>query len=310
MISFQPLLRTFMRNILIIILLYLTCLPMLSQAQELNCTVAINSTQVQTTDRNVFKDMKTGLEQFMNTRKWTSDNFKNYEKINCSMLITITKMPAIGSFSASVQVRSARPIYNTNYTSQLFNFADRDWEFEYIESQPLEYNDNTYTTNLTSMLAFYAYVIIGMDYDSFSELGGTPYFQKALAVVNNAQSSNRPGWQSLGSNRNRYWLQENLNNSQMVDLRKAVYSYHRLAMDTFDKNPDQGREIILKGLKDIKKVRDINPSSILVISFFDAKGKEITNLFSDGNLQIRKQAYDIIVAIDPSNRMYDKMIQN
>jgi len=160
------------------------------------------------------------------------------------------------------------------------------------------------------MLAFYAYVIIGMDYDSFSELGGTPYFQKALAVVNNAQSSNRPGWQSLGSNRNRYWLQENLNNSQMVDLRKAVYSYHRLAMDTFDKNPDQGREIILKGLKDIKKVRDINPSSILVISFFDAKGKEITNLFSDGNLQIRKQAYDIIVAIDPSNRMYDKMIQN
>jgi hypothetical protein len=283
---------------------------MLSQAQELNCTVAINSTQVQTTDRNVFKDMKTGLEQFMNTRKWTPDNFKNYEKINCSMLITITRMPAIGSFSASVQVRSARPIYNTNYTSQLFNFADRDWEFEYIESQPLEYNDNTYTTNLTSMLAFYAYVIIGMDYDSFSELGGTPYFQKALAVVNNAQSSNRPGWQSLGSNRNRYWLQENLNNSQMVDLRKAVYSYHRLAMDTFDKNPDQGREIILKGLKDIKKVRDINPSSILVISFFDAKGKEITNLFSDGNLQIRKQAYDIIVAIDPSNRMYDKMIQN
>ncbi|HTJ49764.1 MAG TPA: DUF4835 family protein [Cyclobacteriaceae bacterium] len=299
-----------MRSILIIILLYLTCLPMLSQAQELNCTVAINSTQVQTTDRNVFKDMKTGLEQFMNTRKWTPDNFKNYEKINCSMLITITRMPAIGSFSASVQVRSARPIYNTNYTSQLFNFADRDWEFEYIESQPLEYNDNTYTTNLTSMLAFYAYVIIGMDYDSFSELGGTPYFQKALAVVNNAQSSNRPGWQSLGSNRNRYWLQENLNNSQMVDLRKAVYSYHRLAMDTFDKNPDQGREIILKGLKDIKKVRDINPSSILVISFFDAKGKEITNLFSDGNLQIRKQAYDIIVAIDPSNRMYDKMIQN
>ncbi|HEY8938039.1 MAG TPA: DUF4835 family protein [Cyclobacteriaceae bacterium] len=298
-----------MRSIFAIIL-FLTCLSTLSQAQELNCTVVINSTQVQTTDRNVFKDMKTGFEQFMNTRKWTPDNYKNYEKINCSMLVTITKMPAIGSFSASVQVRSARPIYNTNYSSQLFNFADRDWEFEYIESQPLEYNDNTYTTNLTSMLAFYAYVIIGLDYDSFSELGGTPYFQKALAVVNNAQSSNRPGWQSLGSNRNRYWLQENLNNSQMVDLRKAIYSYHRLAMDTFDKNPDQGREIILKGLKDIKKVRDINPSSILVISFFDAKGKEITNLFSDGDLQIRKQAYDIVVAIDPSNRMYDKMIQN
>jgi hypothetical protein len=190
------------------------------------------------------------------------------------------------------------------------NFADRDWQFEYIESQPLEYNDNTYTTNLTSMLAFYAYIIIGLDYDSFAELGGTPYFQRALAVVNNAQQANRQGWQALGSNRNRYWLQENLNNSQMTDLRKAIYSYHRLAMDTFDKTPDQSREIILKSLKDIKKVRDINPSSILVISFFDAKAKEIVSIFSSGNIQVRRQAYDLVSTMDPSNRIYDKMIQN
>ena len=296
------------RKILLFVFTLLSCTGF---GQELNCTVTINSTQIQTSDRGIFRDMKTAIEQFMNARKWTNDSYKNYERINCNMLITITKMPAIGSFAASVQVQSARPVYNTNYSSLVFNFADRDWEFEYIESLPLEYNDNTFTTNLTSMLAVYAYLIIGVDYDTFSELGGTSYYQRALQVVNNAQQSNRPGWQSLGSNRNRYWIVENLNNPQMTDLRKAIYSYHRLGLDTFDKDPDKSREIILKGLRDIKKVRDINPTSILVVSFFDAKGKELGNIFSAGNIQIRREVYDIITSIDPSNRSsYEKIIQN
>jgi hypothetical protein len=298
-----------MRKFILALLLMLPFSVLLGQ--ELSCSVTINATQIQTSDRGIFKEMKTSIEQFMNGRKWTNDAYKPHEKIKCNILITITKMPAIGSFNASVQVQSARPIYNTDYQSLLFNFADRDWEFDYIESLPLEYNDNTFTSNLTSMLAAYAYLIIGLDYDSFSELGGTPYYQKALQVVNNAQQSNRPGWQSLGSNRNRYWIVENFNNPQMQDLRKAIYSYHRLGMDTFDKNPDQSRQIILKGLRDIKKVRDINPNSILVISFFDAKGKELANIFSDGNIQLRREAYDIITSIDPSNRSsYEKMIQN
>lgn len=294
------------------ILLILGCIlsfPALSQ--ELNCSVSINYSQVQTSDVSVFRDMKNAIEQFMNGRKWTNDVYKPHEKILCNFLITITKMPAIGSFSASVQVQSARPVFNTTYTTLLFNFADREWEFEYIESMPLEYNDNTFSSNLTSMLAFYAYLIIGFDYDSFSELGGTPYFQRALAVVNNAQQSGNPGWQAIGSNRNRYWIIENLNNPQMADLRKAIYTYHRLGLDTFDSNPDESRQVILNGLKDIKKVRDINPNAILVISFFDAKGKELANIFSDGNIQVRRQAYDIITTIDPSNRsMYEKIIQN
>lgn len=292
-------------------MLILLCLTVTGRAQELNCIVTINSTQITTSDRGIFRDMKTAIEQFMNSRKWSTDSYKNYEKINCSMLITITKMPAIGNFSASVQIQAARPVFNTNYSSLIFNFADRDWEFEYIESLPLEYNDNTYTTNLTSMLALYAYLIIGVDYDTYSELGGSPYFQKALAVVNNAQQANRPGWQPLNSNRSRYWIVENYNNGQMVDIRKAMYAYHRLGLDTFDKDPDKSREVILKGLRDVKKVRDINPTSILVVSFFDAKSKELANIFSSGNIQVRREAYDIITAIDPSNRTsYEKMIQN
>ena len=289
----------------------ISALPFLSSAQELNCSVSVNATQVQTSDAGVFKDLENSIEQFMNGRKWTNDTYKNHEKIVCNILITITKMPAIGSFSASVQVQSARPVFNSNYTSLLFNFADREWDFEYIESMPLEYNDNTFTSNLTSMLAFYAYLIIGLDHDSFSELGGTPYFQRALSVVNNAQQSALPGWQAIGSNRNRYWIIENLNNPQMADLRKAIYNYHRHGLDIFDTNPDQGRQVILNGLKEIKKVRDINPNSILVVTFFDAKGKELADIFSDGNVQIRRQAYDIITAIDPSNRSnYEKIIQN
>lgn len=305
----MQLLKTFINNILFLLILMLSGSAI---AQELKCSVTINATQIPTSDRGIFKDMDNAIEQFMNTRKWTNDTYKSHEKISCNFLITITKMPAVGNFTASVQVQSARPVFNASYTTLLLNFADRDWEFEYIESQPLEYNDNSFLNNLTSMLAVYAYLIIGLDYDSFSELGGTPYFQRALNVVNNAQQANRAGWQSTGGNiRNRYWLVENLNNPQMTDLRKALYAYHRLGLDMFDQNPDQSRATILKGLKDIKRIRDINPSAILVISFFDAKGKELANIFSDGNIQVRREAYDIITAIDPSNRSsYEKILQN
>lgn len=298
-----------MRKLFIILL---TLCSLNGVAQELLSTVTINiGPKVETTDRNVFRDMKIAFQQFLNSRKWTSDTYQQHEKINCSILININDMPSIGAFSASVQIQSARPVYNSNYTSLLLNFADRDWQFEYIESQPLEYNDNTYTNNLTSMLAFYAYLVIGLDYDSFSELGGTPYFQKALTVVNNAQSSNRPGWQSLGSNRNRYWIIENLLNPQLIDVRKTLYSYHRLGLDTFDKTPDQSRTVILAGMKNMRKAKDINPNAILIISFFDAKSKELANIFSDGQLSVRREAYDLITMMDPSNQAtYAKMIKN
>lgn len=279
-------------------------------AQELNFKVIVNADQIQTTDRAVFKDMERAFANFLNTRKWTNDSFKNYEKINATLFLNITKMPTIGNFTANAQVTSARPIYNTNYESVLLNFADREWEFEYIESFPLEYNDNAYISNLTSMLAFYAYIILGMDYDSFSELGGTPYFQKALMVVNNAQTSNRPGWQALGSNRNRYALIENLNNPQMVELRKNTYRYHRQALDVFDKTPDQSRQIVLEVLKNVKTVWNIYPNSIFVISFFDTKANELVNIFSDGNLQVRREAYDILNSLDPKRNIYQKIISN
>jgi hypothetical protein len=278
--------------------------------QELNIKVIINADQIQTSDRAVFKDMERAFSNFLNTRKWTNDTYKNHERINCSLFLNISKMPSIGLFQASAQITSGRPVFNTNYESVMLNFADRDWEFEYIESQPLEYNDNSYLSNLTSMLAFYAYIIIGMDYDSFSELGGTAYFQKALMVVNNAQSSGRAGWQALSSSRNRYSLIESINNPQMLELRKNTYKYHRMALDVLDKNPDQSRTVVLDVLKEVKKAWMLNPTSIFVITFFDSKATELVNVFSVGNLGVRREAYDLLTSIDPKRTIYQKIISN
>ena len=277
-------------------------------AQELNCIVNVNADQVQTSDRRVFQDMEQAFSQFMNDRKWTEDNFKPEERINCNINITINEMPSIGSFLATVQVQSARPIYNSNYESILLNFADREWQFNYVESQPLDYTDNTFLSNLTSMLAYYAYMILAMDYDSFSEMGGTPYFQSAFNVVTNAQQSGLPGWDQIGSTRNRYWLAENFTNGQMARVRKGLYTYHRLAMDTYSENPAKSQEEIVKVLKDIKKVREIFPNSILVISLLDAKSTELINIFSTGDMAVRRQAYDILSAIDPAKRDTYKVI--
>lgn len=296
-----------MRSVILLILLLATHLGF---CQELNCKVTVNADQIQTTDRAVFKDMERAFANFLNTRKWTNDNYKSHERITCNLFLNISKMPTIGNFSANAQITSARPVFNSNYETVVLNFADREWEFEYVESLPLEYNDNAYLTNLTSMLAFYAYVIIGMDYDSFSEMGGTPYFQKAFMVVNNAQTSNRPGWQSLGSNRNRFSLIDNINNAQMLELRKNTYRYHRLALDTFDKAPDQSRQIVLDVLRNVKKAWTVNPSSIFVVTFFDSKANELANIFSDGNLAVRREAYDILSAIDPKRNIYQKIMGN
>jgi hypothetical protein len=295
-----------MRKLLVIFLF--TCHP--SIAQELNCKVTINADQIQTSDRNVFKDMERSIAAFLNSRKWTADTYKNYEKINCGIFLNISTMPSIGSFKANAQVTAARPIYGTNYETVLLNFADREFEFEYLESQPMEYNDNNYINNLTSLLAFYAYTILAVDYDSFSEMGGNPYVQKMLLVVNNAQSSNRPGWTSLATTRSRYALLESMNNPQQADIRKGSYKYHRLALDNYQKDANQSQEQILDVLRNIKKVWGVYPTSVLVSSFFDAKYNELANIFHESSLNTKREAYDILTSIDPKRTVYQKIVSD
>lgn len=269
-------------------------------AQDLNCDVIINADQIQTSDRRVFQDMETAFENFMNGRDWTPDEFKPEERIKCGLSINLVSMPTIGRFTATVQIRSSRPVYNTNYESIVFNFADRDWNFEYVESMPLEFNQNSYTSNLTSMLAFYAYVILGLDYDSFEELGGDNFFQIAQVVVNNASQSNYPGWSGLESTRNRFALIEDLTNQQIQGLRVGMYNYHRHGLDVFEEKPEDAQKKVLVVLEEIKKIKARYPSSIFVISFFDAKTDELVNIFSQGSMQERRRAYELLTELNPN----------
>ncbi len=292
-------------------LLLLLPLSFAASAQELNCKVLVNDERAQTSDRQVFRDMEQEFARFLSDRKWTSQNYLPAERIDCNLAITIESMPAVGFYNATVQIQSSRPVYNTNYSSLIFNFADRDWQFEYVESTPLEYGDNTFTSNLTSMLAFYAYVIIGLDQDTFEEFGGENQFKKALDIVNLAQQSDRTGWQAFQSNRNRYWLSENLNNLDLRPMRKGLYAYHRKAMDLFESRPDESRTVIVGVLKDIQKANRLQPNSILKISFFDAKKNELAKIFEKGNPAVRKEAYNILLDLDPSNtEKYKSIIGN
>lgn len=273
-----------------------------SFSQELNCRVIVNAQQVQTTERSIFTEMESDFAQFLNNRKWTSDEFTEEEIINCNLLITISEMPSIGVFKASVQVLSSRPVYGTNYETVLLNIADRDWDFEFVQSQPLNFNENAFSNNITSLLAYYAYLIIGYDYDSFSELGGTPYFQKAFTIINNAQQSSYPGWQqfSSGSNRNRYWMIENIQNPLLESVRKSIYKYHRSGLDIMDEEKEEAEKIILSALSEIQKANKARPRSIITISFMDAKSNEIVQIFTKSSLATRRQAYNLLSNIDPS----------
>ncbi len=268
-------------------------------AQNLNCDVVIDAARIETSETRIFKDMELAFENFLNTREWTSDEIKPEERIKCGLSITLNEMPSIGTFKATVQIRSARPIFNTNYESILFNFADRDWSFEYVESLPLNFNENDYTTNLTSLLAFYANIIVGLDYDSFGELSGASYFAKAQNIVTNASQGGRPGWAALESTRNRYALIDDITNQQIEDLRIGFYQYHRLGLDVFETNPEECRKQVLKVLESIKSIKNRYPTSIFVISFFDAKSEELVNIFADATQQEKRQAYNLLMELNP-----------
>ena len=296
-------------SLLIAILLSLHVKPV---AQELDFTVSINADVVQTTERAIFDEMRSAFQRFFNDTQWGDDRFRTDEKIKANLVLTIQDQPSIGRFTANAQIQLIRPVYGSSYETVLLNFADRDWEFQFTQSQPLQFNENNFSSNLTSLLAFYAYVTIGIDYDSFSPLGGTQFYDKALLIVNNAQNSGSTGWGQFQNRRNRYWLIENLKiNSQYEPVRRALYKYHLQALDKFQQNPDESRSIILESLKEIQSVNRILPNSILIIAFLDAKNDEIINLFSKGKMDVRRNVYNELLKLDPTRRSkYQKIVQN
>lgn len=281
-------------------------------AQQLNFTVTINSDRANTQEREVFDNMKSSFEQFLNNRNWTDDEFTAQERIKGNLLITINEMPSIGLFNATVQVQTVRPVYGSNYESLLLNFADRNWTFEFVESQPLEFNRFSFLDNISSLLAYYAYIALGLDYDSFSERGGDAFFEIANNIVSNAQKSPRPGWdQNPSDRRNRYWLATDLYSSQvMVPIRDAYYIYHRRGLDLLSSKPEEAHANILESLKMIDAANRAQPNSILTIVFMDAKSDEISKILKNAALEIRTEAVEILLKVDPNNaRKYNDILK-
>ena len=290
----------------------LSLFPLISFSQELNFQVIINSDRARTQEKEVFENMKNTFEQFLNGRNWTNEGFKPMERIKGNMLITINDMPQVGLYNATVQVQVVRPIYGTNYESMVFNFIDRNWSFEFIQNQPLEFNRFSFLNNISSLLAYYAYMALGLDYDSFSLRGGDPYFEIANAIVNNAQQSQRPGWnQNPSDRRNRYWLINDIYTSSVfAPIREALYLYHRKGMDLLNRDPEEAFKNMLEAIRKVEDANTAQPNGIFTISFMDAKGDEISKIFKKAPLEIRTEAVELLLKVDPNNaRKYNDLLK-
>jgi hypothetical protein len=283
------------------------------QAQELLCDVVVNSDQVQqTSDKSIFMNMQREIYEFLNNRRWTNDSYKVDERIRCKLLITVTERSATGECKANVQIVSSRPVYGTGYETTVLSFVDKNWAFLYNQAVPLQYSENSFTSHLSSLLAFYAYVIIGMDNDSFSPKGGSAAYDRAIQEMNNvlAQGQGNPGWRAFEDTRNRYWLLTNLMDPQMEPVRTAIYSYHRLGLDLMGTNPGEARKGALEALKNIQKVNQTRPGAALTRSFFDAKAYEIVQFLKGADPAEKQSAYTMLSEVDPTNiNRYQTMLK-
>lgn len=299
--------------IILTISLLLVCFGL--QAQELQCQVTVNSDQIEGSNKSIFNTLQTSITEFVNTTRWTNMTFTDAERIECSMMIVVQSVTD-NLFIAELQVQARRPVYGTSYTTTLLNFKDNYFNFTYQEYDRIEYQPNSVTSNLAAMLAYYCYLIIGHDMDSFSRLGGTPYFQQCENIVSMAQSaslenSELTGWQAFGSNRNRYTLTNNLMDEAFQGYRNFYYEYHRLALDQMATNAANARARIAEGLPVLREANRSRPATYLINTFLDAKSDELTNIFKRGTSDEKEQAYSILMDIDPTrNTLYETITNN
>lgn len=288
----------------------LSCLIFLSalfsvQGQELNCQVSIiNDSRLEITsvEKEIFEQLKQTIYDMMNTTQWTKDKFKVEERINCNIQLQINSIPKPGTYAGSLQVQSSRPAFNSSYNTTVFNFQDDDIMFEYSRNAVLIYAPNQYRDNLTSILAFYAYFIIGMDYDSFSLKGGTPYFNEAQQIVSNAQSSSAPGWKSNETGkRNRFYLVDNILHQLFEPLRECNYEYHRKGIDMLYDDKVGGRKAMYEALNKLNKVVATRPNSINLLNFVQAKQVELNNLYADAEVKDKNEIVNLLKRLDPAN---------
>lgn len=292
-----------MRNLINILLIIVS--TGISFTQELNCIINIDYSLVQTQETQIFTELKANMYDFMNNRTWTEDEFSPEERIKCYINIQLKGNSDItsGAFYATARINSVRPIYGSEYETGVFDFVDKEFNFVYNQSSTLNYSENSFNGTLSSLLSFYAYMVLGFDYDTFSELGGTKYFEVARDIMNVTQS-NLPedeSWNSDGDRTNRYYLIDDALSNQMEGLRKFHYSYHRKGMDQLSKKRKETQLMMIEGLKELERIKDVVPISMFVQSFFNAKKKELVNVFSGASSELKSQAYGLLKSLDPTS---------
>lgn len=287
----------------LIVLMYLPV-----AAQELQARVSVNGSQVgSNVDRKVFQSLQGALQTFLNNRKWTDDNYQQNEKINCNFLLIISNADN-NVFTATLTVQAARPVYNSTYVTPLINFQDEGIVFRYVEYQPIEFNENRVSgtdglaSNLTATLAYYVYIILGLDYNSFTLRGGDPYFQKAQNIINNAPDGRDiVGWKAFDGQRNRYWLMENLTDSKYALVHDAMYNYYRLGLDNMYDNENDARAAVLDAIMQFNTLNNDQQNSMIVPFFFQGKSNEIVKIFKKARPDEKQRVQEIMSRLDISN---------
>lgn len=270
-------------------------------SQEMNMRITINSDKIQGTDKTIYTTLQDALTQFVNARKWTDATFQANEKIDCSMLITINSQSQ-DTYSAEIQIVSNRPVYNSSYISPLFNFKDTDFEFDYILGQNIDFTDTNIDNNLSATVAFYVYIILGLDFDSFSPNGGKPYFEKAMSIATSAQYLGKKGWTPFDNNRNRYSLALALTEESSASFHPMWYNYHRKGLDEMVANETRGRREIENTIPELQKIYQARPSSPILLFWGDTKIDEVINVYSKATNEEKQQAAKILESLYPTRR--------
>ena len=274
-------------------------------AQELNCKVSIikeASLEVNSTELEIFKELELVLTELMNNTQWTKDQFKTEERINCNIQLQINKIPTAGTYSGALQIQATRPVFNSNYNTLLFNYRDEDLIFAYSRNTLVTYTPNQFRDNLSSIMAYYAYFILGMDYDSFSKKGGSKYFNECQQIVSNAQSSGAPGWKSSEQGkRNRFWLVDNVLQAAFEPLRDCNFGYHRQGLDVMYDDKVKGKKALYEALNKLTPVVQIRPNSPNVVNYLLCKRDELKKILSDSEAKEKTDFVTLLKRLDPSN---------
>ncbi len=298
-----------MKKLYIIALFLLVSLGLM--AQDFQCQVSINSQQISGSNRERFNNLQQELVAFVNDRKWCQYTLKQYERIECSIVINLTAQSG-DTYSGTAIIQLQRPVYKTNYKTTVLNFQDNKIEFTYTEGNPLEFVENSNVLTLTSIIAYYLNLFLAVDFDTFSPNGGAPYYNKCQAIVSACQSAKEGGWQSFESGQNnRYWLMENLTNVSYANIHTFLYNYHRLGLDVMQESPDVGRAAILESLRLLQQVAQQRSGLFIVQVIVQSKYQEIINIFKNGTSGEKQQVITIMKQVDPANASrYDEINQS